>query len=377
MSFTVISNPSTVPSTSLPPARSVETGDALALLTDRQFHVCGVDMRGEAPLINANAGGAFLVGEDAAANMPKVRAANPNLPLILEPRAMRKHTASATTPFAFAHGALSLDDDLDRQRLISDLAVTPTGQIRKGDSAALKAALTAANKLKRKDVLFAIPAFAGWLSEEQLIKQLIRVINRSTHPVLLAFIDGNNPVGSVVRADAYRRIFIETTVPVIAYRADLIGFDAIAHGALASAIGSYPSLRRLNPVGHRGRAMDREDLSPHMFLTDMLRFVRSTYMRREWFANATSIKCFCMICRGSDVDRLHGEETDRREGHTHNVVAIDSLFSGYVGLDTADRRSLWARQVAGALDTYPQLETHINRGVRVEPILQKVWAKAS
>lgn len=145
-----------------------------------------------------------------------------------------------------------------------------------------------ANKLDRIDTLFAIPAYAGWLSDPHYVKQLIAVINHSKHPVLLTFIDGNNPVGSMKRAHAYRRVFQEAAVPVLAHRADLIGFDALAHGAIASAIGSYPSTRRLNPFDHRGGPVsDPEDMSPHMLLTDMLRIVRSTYMRREWFAGVT------------------------------------------------------------------------------------------
>ena len=180
------------------------------------------------------------------------------------------------------------------------------------------------------------------------------------------------------RALAYRRVFQETTVPVVAHRADLIGFDALAHGAIASAIGSYPSTRRLNPFDHRGGPVgNREDLSPHMLLTDMLRLVRSTHMRREWFASATPIQCFCVICRGADVDRLHEDPAERRTGHNHNVVNLDSLYSSYVGLGTAARRVLWASQVAGALDTYPQLEAHIGRTLPVDRILQNAWAKVS
>lgn len=72
-----------------------------------------------------------------------------------------------------------------------------------------------------------------------------------------------------------------------------------------------------------------------MLLTDMLRIVRSLHMRREWFAGAAPIQCFCVICRGADVDRLHSDESDRRIGHNHNVVNLDSLHSSYVGLSAS------------------------------------------
>lgn len=372
MSFTVIDNPHTAPTPLFIAPRTVETGNAIALLTDRQFHVAGVNMHEEASLISTSAGGAFLAGEYAPAYIADIRADNPGLPLIVEPRAMHKYWATAADPFQLAGGALTLEEDLDQQRLVSDLAITPTGQIRAGDSAALKAALVEANALDRYDTLFAIPAAAGWLSGEQYVKQLIAVINRSRHPVLLTFTDGTNPVGSMLRARAYRSIFQHVTVPVLAYRADLVGFDALAHGAIASAIGSYPSTRRLTPVGGRGSSIDPEDMSPHMLLGDMLRFVRSTYMRRTWFPSVSSIRCFCVICNGDDIDRLHGSETERRIGHNHNVVAIDELFSSYIGLNTAGRHGLWRKQTAGALDTYPQLETHIGHPEKIDNLL-KVW----
>lgn len=64
---------------------------------------------------------------------------------------------------------------------------------------------------------------------------------------------------------------------------------------------------------------------------------------------------------------------------------LDSLYSSYVGLSASAplrlsasaRRALWADQVQGALDTYAQLESHLGRSLPVDPILEKVWAKAS
>ncbi|PPF64717.1 hypothetical protein C5E16_14250 [Clavibacter michiganensis] len=119
--------------------------------------------------------------------------------------------------------------------------------------------------------------------------------------------------------------------------------------------------------------MDPEVKSPHMLLTDMLRFVRSTHMRREWFAGVKPIQCFCIVCGGADLDRLHGSEAERRLGHNHNVVAVDNLYSSYVSVDTLSKRALWARQTAGALDTYPQLESHLGRPLKIDPLLE-YWA---
>ncbi len=379
MTFTVISNASVAPDFARSGPRRIEEGDAIALITDRQFHVCGANMRGEVPLLHEGLAGAFLVGANAPKYLVEIRRANPLIPLIVEPLALKDYWATGAEPFLIEGDpsslfAMSLDATLDWQRMNgSDLAITPTGQIKVGDSASLKAALVGANALDREDVLLALPLEAGWLSEPQHLKQLIAVINRSRHPVLLTFTSKANPIESTKRLRAYRHLFAQVTVPVIAYRADLVGFDALAHGALASAIGSYPSLRRLNPVGQHGFAMDPEDLSPHMLIADMLRFVRSTHMRRDWFAGAAAIQCFCVVCRGQEVDRLHGSNPERVIGHNHNVVAIDDLYSKYMDLDQAKRRALWANQTAGALNTYPQLETHIGRPLKI-PADLLAWA---
>jgi hypothetical protein len=379
MTLSIVSNPAVAPDFTRARPRLIEAGDAIALLTDRQFHVCGENMRGEVPFLQERAAGAFLVGAKAPKYLAEIRRANPHIPLITEPVALKEYWATPLAPFLLEGDpsslfAMSLSATLDWQRMNgSDLAITPTGQIRVGDSASLKAALAEANALDRSDMLFALPMEAGWLSEAQHLKQLITVINRSRHPVLLMFTSKTNPVESGKRLRAYRHLFTQVTVPVIAYRTDLVGFDALAHGALASAIGSYPSIRRLNPVGQHGFAMDREDLSPHMFVEDMLRFVRSTHMRRDWFAGASAIQCFCVVCRGQEIDRLHGSNAERAIGHLHNVVAIDSLYSMYVGLDGAARHALWSAQTAGALDTYPQLESHIGRPVKI-PADLVVWA---
>lgn len=380
MTFTVVSNPSVAADFTRATRRSVERGDARALLTDRQFHIAGQDMLAECLHVNTDFGGVFLVGKRAPRLVNEIRRVNPLLPIVLEPLALKEHWATPTEPFLLdddPHSIfpLTLDAALDLQLMSgSDLAVTPTGQIKAGDSASLKAALVEVNALDRKDILFALPMAAGWLSQEQYLRQLIAVINRSRHPVLLCFTSTTNPLESTKRLRAYRRLFDEVIIPIIAYRTDLAGFDALAHGALASAIGSYPSLRRLDPVGKHGFAVDPEDLSPHMLIDDMLRFVRSTHMRREWFAGATPIVCFCAICRGSDLDRLHGSNAERGIGHRHNVIGVDTLFSAHQGLTQPQRRRLWTRQTADALDTYPQLESHIGRSVKI-PADLKVWAR--
>jgi len=376
--FSVVNNPSLSDSKRASSPRAIETGDALALLTDRQFHVAGDLILHSLPYVDPYAGGCFLTGKYATKRMTKLRPDHPSVPMVVEPAAIRNTYATEDAPFQISVDEdelfePTLDFSLDLRRLDGgDLVMSPTGQIRAGDSAALKKALKMINELDRTDLLFTLPMQAGWLSVEHLTTQLIQVINRSRHPVALTFTDPTNPIASKKRLRAYRRVFEETTGTVLAYRTDLAGMDARAHGAIASAIGAYPSVRRLNPVGSGGRAIDPEDLSPHMLVGDMLRFVRSTHMRRVWFADADPFECLCGICRGEAIDRLHGPE-DRTEGHLHNMLELGRLHATTLGLTPGDLLTSWKSKVRDAVDTYPQLATHIGAPVKM-PVDLTFWA---
>ncbi|YCH07398.1 hypothetical protein ACTAQJ_20295 [Arthrobacter sp. alpha11c] len=377
--FSVINNPRIASSAATTIDRAVESGQAKRLLSRRQFHVCGDNVLHTLPYIDNAGGGVFLTGQFAAKRMNALRRYHPTIPMIAEPMSMTHHVAVPEQPFLLPPDNLfhrgDLAGALDEQRSMgSDLAITPTGQIASGDSASLKAALFAANELDREDTLLALPLAANWLSDESATKQVIKAIDRSRHPVALTFVDQTNPLGSVKRMRAYRRLIHETTGTVLAYRVDLFGLDALTGGAIASAIGAYPAARRLNPVGKRGSSADPEDMSPHMLIGDILRFTRSTHMRRHWFAEAPAMRCYCMVCRGGVIDRLYGEEQDRAIGHHHNVLEIGRLFSALGNLPLEKMREAWEKLVGGAIDAYPQLESHIGAPIPIPKDLS-VWAE--
>lgn len=380
--FNVIDN-AHLPSTTVPAApRTVEVGEARNLITDRQWHVTGENHADAAALVTPTHSGLFLVGENSCRHAADLRTQYPNTPFITEPQALRGHWADEDAPFAVPDGrggfdiTMPLEAMLDRQRLGGNpLAMTPTGQIRVGDSEALKAVIEVANDLDRDDVLVAVPLAANWLSKQPLTDQVIKVLNRSRHPIALTFTDGKGPLESMVRTRAHRRLIGSVTVGILAYRIDLNGFDAIAQGALASAIGAYPSKRRLEPVDAKSFGpKDREALSPQMLIPDMLRIVRSTEMRRKWFISAPPMDCFCMVCGGAPIDRLHESTPERAAGHRHNVLSIERLASTLLGTPQSQRAAVWAGLVNGALDTYPQLESHLGRPMRIPNDLG-VWGE--
>lgn len=380
--FTIIDNRSLPSAPSRAPRREVEAGDALRLLTDRQLHTTafgtqGIDPNQVAAASDPSSSGLILTSNKGHHKIQRLRDANPDLPILLEPTAIRHHLATPEAPFRSDQDpdlliSPDLAGSLDLQRLNNNpIAMTPTGQIASGDAATLKAALKGANELDRSDTLLMLPLAAGWLSEEYRFRLLQQALERSRHPVAITIIHRTNGIASGKRLRRYRELIAGAGCPVVAYRVDLAGFDALANGALACAVGAHPSARRLNPVGADGFASDRTDLSPHVLVTDLLGYVRSTHLRQHYFANAPALRCACPVCGGAPIDRLYGRP-DRLEGHMHNVHELNRLFEGFKNKDRPQRSAFWTAAVRAALDEHAVLGTHIGKQLRI-PADLSIW----
>jgi len=364
-------------------ARPVETGLARLILQDRQFFVLGRYEQRIVTAISAPSTGLVVSGDWAADAKRTLLAAPLAQPVFTEPASLHRYRATAKQPFYIPAETTpsffppTLEGLLDDQRAARNaIAVTPTGQIGVKDPRVLKAALAGANALERDDVAFLVPIEAAFLSDEHSLRLLISVLNRSVHPVLLALVHDKNPLESPKRLKAYRRIFAETTGMVIPYRADATAFDARAHGAAGMAVGLIPSARRTNPVGSRGGPVaDPTDMAPHVLIADLLRFTRAKMMRREWFVDSESPRCFCPGCRGAAIDRFYESTADRFQAHLHNAYELQRLHTSNLGFSTTERHDWWHAQAAGAADAYPKLASHIGRAVPV-PDDVSLWSKA-
>jgi len=383
--FTVIDNRVLHAAPTTAPRRGVEFGDVQRLLTDRLLHVtaftAGIDPFQVARATDPASGALVLTSGRAHRQIAALRAAHPDLPMILEPKAIRDHTATPEEPFLLPQDddlliRPSLEGALDLQLMNGNpIALTPTGQITAGDVDSLKAALKMANTVRRPDTLFMLPVTAAWLSNELHFRLLQKVVQRSELPVAIAIIDRKNGIESGIRLRRYRELIADAQNVVVAWRVDLVGFDALAHGALAASIGAHPSARRLNPVGRGGRAMDPEDLAPHMLVTDLLGFKRSKVLRQSYFADAPALLCSCPVCQDAPIDRLFGSTAERCEGHAHNVHELNRLFEGFKGGTRAERSAHWTAVVRAALDEYPALETHIGKQLKL-PADLRIWRDA-
>jgi hypothetical protein len=351
--------------------------DIGALLADRMLTITGADdVHACAPRVSRAAGGLVITGDKKPVQLTALASVFPGLPLFREPVAPSQYTATAAAPFDLSDPGelfgLTLDQVLDGQRAGgASGAITPTGFIPPGDADPMKAAVEAANLLDREDAVLWMPCHYRWACEPG-VAQLIAIARRSRHPVALSLSDPKNPLDHKGVPLGLRRVVAE--VPgLIPWRIDLAGIDALAHGARATAIGILPSTRHITEPGTRGYASKPGEKAPHIFLTDMLRFVRADRMRDDWFASTPAPTCDCAVCAGQPVDRFDRTDRSRLAGHLHNVVELTDLHARL--LQAGQSRRLWWRdRLDDARAAHQELEGRVSTRVQFPAVLD-VWSK--
>ncbi len=302
-----------------------------ALLTDRMLTVAGGDIASAcAAHIDPAVGGLVITGDKTSVALTALAHAYPALPLFREPVSASRHCATADAPFDVCDAgqlfALSLDDILDGQRAGgAHAAMTPTGFMSAGAEAAMKSAVETANLLDRDDTILWLPCHYEW-GREPGVSRFIAIAGRSRHPIAWSLAAGQDPLAYAGVAQGVRRA-VAAVPGVTLWRTDLAGIDALAHGAACAAIGVLPSTRHLTEPGVGGRAGKPGQRTPHILLSDLLRFVRADRMRDDWFASSPAPTCACTICAGQALDRFDGTERSRLDGHLHNLIALSDLHA--------------------------------------------------
>jgi hypothetical protein len=351
--------------------------DIGTLLTDRMLTIARAgDITACGRHVNVLTGGLVISGDKQPVSLHSLAGAYPGLPLLREPAAPMVHVATATDPFHLSVPgelfALTLSGVLDGQRASgASGALTPTGFIGPDAEPAMIAAVTAANRLERDDVLVWLPCHWRWVTEPRLTR-LIAVARTSRHPVALSLSDPMNPLEHPEVPLGLRRAVAE--IPrLVLWRVDLAGIDALAHGATAAAIGIVPSLRHLTEPGSTGFASTPGQRSPHVFLPDLLRFVRAHKMQDDWYASIPAPTCPCPICAGAAVDRFDGTSASRLLGHLHNVVQLTYLHSDLLGSGRG-RRQWWHERLDDARTAHHHLAGLVSTPVPFPKVLN-IWSK--
>jgi hypothetical protein len=318
--------------------------DALPLAASAAFATAG----------SRASGGLVLTGAQAASEATRVRREHPDVMVCIDTVPERSGNASADEPFHLGDADLftepSLDRSLDEQLLAgATVALTPTGHIPAGDSAALKATIEQANALDREDVIVRLPCDVAWATKPH-DKQLAAVVSRSRHPVALSLAHPQDPLERAGAAETLWQL-AATQPHVMLWRTDMAGLAHLCNGGLAAAVGFSPSLRHGVQPGRPGHVNNPQDKSPGILLPDWLRYMKGSRVE-QIFAATAAPRCDCSVCRGRALDRFDDGREDKFTAHAHNVAVLQQMVGAVLSLNPAERTAWWGRAVALALQTH-------------------------
>ena len=321
-------------------------------------------------------GDLVVTGAQARATTTRLRQTHPSAVMCVDAAPETTWHASADAPFDLGEADLysepSLERSLDDQRDAgASIALTPTGHIAAGDSAALKAVIREANKLHRDDVVVRLPCDAAWATPAYG-KQLAAVISRSNHPVALSLAHEQDPLE---RAGAAELLWeMAATQPhLLLWRSDLAGLAHLANGGLGAAVGFSATLRHGVRPGRKGFVNNVQDKTPGILLPDWLRYMRGSRIETI-FAATHPPRCTCSTCRGRALDRFGTSAEDKFTAQQHNIAVIGQMMTALSRLSPAQRGPWWARSAALAVQTHADATAQTSVHLALPRAVQ-TWAR--
>lgn len=314
--------------------------------------------------LNLDYEGLVITGAKRHQVMRKLRRAFPDLILIAEPDSHVEHEASSVHPWYLPgseeDGLLagpSVVDILDGQRSSgASVTLLPSGFVEAGDVETLRAIVEAANGISGDDIALPLYLATGWLRPEHE-EFLLAVIALSSHPVLLSFGSSTNPLDSKRKRAIYRRVV--TGSGAFSWRVDLAGLDALAHGALGTAIGTAPGLRRFTPPKDKGKARRPDDATPYVLNPGHMHWMKTGAMREELYVATLAPSCTCRECGGQRIDRF--TESQAAAAARHNHAIIDEYAQSLLSTAPSDRPVLWRSMAQDALVAHEATSAVVGR----------------
>lgn len=332
------------------------------LLSERIFFLADAHGLGESIVLDPRYGGLAIYGgrADPIKKIKRIRAGGYNGPLLVDPGRYTTRVATVEAPFVYDNdglfssaSGLDLDVELDLELGAqldcgATVALTPTGYLRVGDLAALRAVVDVVADLDRSDIVVVIPAAVGWLVEPQL-PSFAGALATIRHPVALAVGGQFNPL-DLKGAQANLRRLIAAVPGVAPWRTDFAAFDGVAHGAPFAAMGASSGLRHLVPPQEKAQSSSTGvQVAPAVLLPRLLSFVGGGKIASR-YANRQPPTCDCAECEGSPLTRFDGVdgETQKAAGR-HNAAAWNELLPEFFrepGL--GERQAWWKRRCQAA-----------------------------
>lgn len=343
------------------------------LLTDRVLvqTSAGVQLHAVLPYIDQKTSG-LVLSRGRMTNRTNLRtlidalsARGFDAPVVFDPEGYRHHVATVGAPFHFGQDGMfaeTIDDNLSQQRALGvDVALTPTGLIRRDNVDALRAAAAQANQLRRDDFIFAAPLDAAILDDSILTTHVWEILKSLTAPIAFILAGQLNPLDTNAEARITAlRTFAAGPAHVAAFRTDFNGLDLLCHGGFTAAIGTGGSMRHAIDPHQRATSIDPEDQSPSVLYERLANWWRGSRIARE-HGRIPAPVCGCAVCDGQRLDRFLSRD-DSDSARAHGVVIWQQWSKLILEQETRDNRAqFWKTFCRSRIDEHALLSDQLRR----------------
>ena len=296
-----------------------------------------------------------------------------NRPVLLDPAC---YAAKPEDRRAGANRLFSHEDYwLDQQREHRVAAyLSPSPYIPAGDVKQLRRVLdagrefcTAAQHGTPAVAFTVVAADRRWLSD--LAPTFAAVLSRAETPIALILADREDPLGSRASVEGLVRV-LACHPHVALLRTDAAAFGALAHGAVAAAIGTITTLRHLVPPGSPGFAPIR-DKTARVLVGPLLQYIAGSTLA-EYKRDDGLLDCDCEVCGGASLRRFEDEDL-LLEAHRHNVATCRRVADVLRAQPPRRRPTAWAAMCSSALVMSERLEEQTEYPVD-QPMSLRAWA---
>lgn len=306
--------------------------------------------------------------------------------LILDPQAYTEYWATPDQPFRELpdrlFGGSTAEQIQEQIDAGADAAMTPTGCIRAGDAASLRAALEQATALEREDVIVTVPLEAGWLQGGKA-DIAVDMLSRVDLPKAVLIAAQFNPPEQVTPAHESvlneRRLAAEPSATAL-FRRDLAALDAVAHGALAGSVGTSGDLRHIIPPGQKRffkppRKGEPPDQSPNILVPDLRAYLRGSTIA-ERFREAAAPACSCAVCGGRRLSTFSGR-ADWTAARRHDVTTWSEWLPNIAGQQApTDRAQYWTGLCRHGIANHEVYDNLAGRpGTFRPPLPLTIWSR--
>lgn len=204
-----------------------------------------------------------------------------------------------------------------------------------------------------------------WLTRG--VEETQREFERAGVPLAIALSHRDDPLSAGRAVDGLISLCLSTEHLTV-LRADHGAIGAVAFNARHGSLGLRTSTRHLYPPTASGGGGRRSDLSPRVFIPQLL----------DWFTGMTIAgwglaelepRCDLECCHGQPLRRFFDPRLKEEAAH-HNELALSEFASHVINAPRNERRRVFAERCQQAVQTYDKLGAF---SLRPKPQLES-WA---